>query len=169
MLIRPVLPANLKGAAGAQIDQLHAWWREANGGMRPDIPLFSQLVLLSPDADGEHIPDIGFVGRDSFIHEIMDGRFGVDHADAIRNADPTFDQAVAAGYAAASTGRAICDEVEMEVTPPGRTKRLHVAYYRLIMPVQFAPRTFALVNLTLPRDEWRATHIRQDKVHHLAS
>ncbi|WP_029056859.1 hypothetical protein [Stappia stellulata] len=162
MRIKQMPPTALRGQAGAAIDTFHRWWIETDGTMRADMPHFARQVFLSPETDGERIPEIGYLGRGSFIHEVMGGKFGADQAAAIRQADPRFEASVAAGFAIASTGRAVCDEVEMEVTPPGMTSPLHVAYYRIIVPVKFAPETFALVNLTLPRDDWRAKHIRPD-------
>ncbi|SDU06586.1 hypothetical protein SAMN05428979_1429 [Stappia sp. ES.058] len=169
MRIKQVTPTALRGTAGAAIDEFHKWWLQTDGAMRSDMPQFARQVFLSPNADGEHIPEIGYLGQGSFIHEVMDGRFGDDQAAAIRQADPRFEACVAAGYAIASTGRAVCEDVEMEVTPPGMHTSLHVAYYRIIVPVKFAPETFALVNLTLPRDDWRVKHIQPDKAHPLAN
>lgn len=149
MHITRIDPANMLGNSGRRIEELENYLRHTSSRLRSDMPDFHRLVLLSARADGERIPKIGFVGNDSHIRHVMEGRFGGGYNSAIRNQDPRFDQAVAAGFAQAAKGHPVFEHVELEVTPPGALKPIVASYYRAISLIEIGP-VKTLVNLTLP-------------------
>ncbi|WP_305985227.1 hypothetical protein [Roseibium sp. MMSF_3544] len=170
MHIKRVDPANMKGLAGQQIQDLDAFLRHTSGTFRPDMPLFHRVVFTSINASGDHIPQIGYVGKESYIKEIMEGQFGSDFASAIRNQDPRFDEAVAGGFARAAQGDRVFELVEMEVTPPGALQNIPVSYYRLIERLWLGTPHPVLVNLTLPTPaQFREHLLLPDKAHLLAN
>ncbi|WP_434052460.1 MAG: hypothetical protein RDA78_24915 [Roseibium sp.] len=150
MHIKSVDPANMRGLAGQHIQELEAFLRATDGSFRPDMPQFHRVVFTSIAANGDHIPQIGYVGQSSYIKEVMEGQFGSDFASAIRSQDPKFDQAVAGGFARAAQGDRVFELVEMEVTPPGALTNIPVSYYRLIERLWLGTPKPVLVNLTLP-------------------
>lgn len=150
MQIKRVDPSNMKGLAGQHIQELEEFLRATDGTFRPDMPQFQRVVFTSIAANGDHIPQIGYVGQSSYIKDVMEGQFGSDFASAIRTQDPKFDQAVAGGYARAAQGDRVFELVEMEVTPPGALTNIPVSYYRLIDRLWLGTPKPVLVNLTLP-------------------
>ena len=150
MHIKRIDPANMEGWAGRYIQELDDFLRHTSGVFNPRIPLFDRLVFTSATASGDHIPQIGYVGRTSYIKQVMEGQFGADFASSIRSQDPQFDQAVAGGFARASQGDRVFELVEMEVTPPGALTGVPVSYYRLIDRLWLGTPRPVLVNLTLP-------------------
>lgn len=166
MHIKRIDPANMKGLAGERIQELEAFLKHTSGHLQPDMPLFERVVFTSSRADGDHIPKIGYVGKSSYIKDVMSGQFGPDFAAAIRNQDPKFDAAVAGGFARAAQGVRVCELVEMEVTPPGATTSIPVSYYRLIDRLWLGAPSPVLVNLTLPSPaQFHEYQFWQDKVH----
>ncbi|MBG6210802.1 hypothetical protein [Roseibium album] len=166
MHIKRVDPANMTGLAGQHIQELDAYLRQTDGAFRPDMPQFNRVVFTSIKASGDHIPQIGYVGKNSYIKEVMEGQFGSDFASAIRNQDPQFDQAVAGGFARAAQGDRVFELVEMEVTPPGALTNIPVSYYRLIERLWLGTPQPVLVNLTLPTSAQFHEHLfLLDRVH----
>lgn len=149
-------PANMTGESGRKIELLDRFMRHTSNQFRQDIPLFDRIVLLSSKADGDHIPKIGHIGEASHINDVMNGRFGSNAAEAIRNQDPEFDRAVAGGYARASGGHPVFEFVELEITPPGFSgaRPIVASYHRAIWKMSFYGRP-TLVNLTLPCVDFR--------------
>ncbi|MBD8890044.1 hypothetical protein [Roseibium litorale] len=149
MLIRPIDPANMKGSAGRRIEEMSRFLEQSNGLFRTDIPDFASAVLLSSRACGDRIPDIGYVGAQSYVKKLLEGSSGVDFASKVRAQDSEFDRAAAAGFAKAAEGKSICELVETEVSLPGFRNRIEISYYRLICPLNFGGKQL-LINLSLP-------------------
>ncbi|POF32425.1 hypothetical protein [Roseibium marinum] len=166
MHIKRIDPANMKGLSGQYIQELEAFLKHTSGVLRPGMPLFDRVVFTSTRADGDHIPKIGYVGKGSYIQDVMSGQFGADFASAIRNQDPRFDAAVAGGFARAAQGHRVCELVEMEVTPPGALKGIPVSYYRFIDRLWLGAPSPVLVNLTLPTlTQFHELQFLQDRAH----
>ncbi|SHM02443.1 hypothetical protein [Roseibium suaedae] len=149
MLIRPIDPANMKGLAGRRIEDLSRFLDHSSGLFRADIPDFASAVLLSANANGDRIPDIGYVGAQSYVKKLLEGNSNVDFASKVRAQDSEFDRAAAAGFAIAAEGHPVCELVETEVSLPGFRNRIAISYYRLICPMNFAGKRL-LINLSLP-------------------
>lgn len=154
----PILPANIKGNAGAKIQTIYDWVKHTDGRFQSGIPGFQHLVLTSANADGDHIPEIGYVGHRSHIKEVMEGQYGRDVAAAIRHCDPRFDQAVAIGFARAAGGDIVSEHMEMDVTPPGALKPIPWSWYRFICKIRIGD-TPMLLNLTLPTPDQIHRHL----------
>lgn len=150
MHIKRVDPANMQGLAGDYIRELEAFLRHTGSVFQSHMPQFHRVVFTSAAADGDHIPQIGYVGKESYIKNVMEGHFGSDIASAIRHQDPAFDRAVAGGFARATQGDRVFELVEMDVAPPGALTHLPVSYYRYIEKLWLGTPKPVLVNLTLP-------------------
>ena len=149
MLIRPIDPANMKGLAGRRIEEMSRYLDQNNGLFRADIPDFASAVLLSSKACGDRIPDIGYVGAQSYVKKLLEGSSGVDFASKVRAQDSEFDREAAVGFAKAAEGQSVCELVETEVSLPGFRNRIEISYYRLICPLTFGGNRL-LINLSLP-------------------
>jgi hypothetical protein len=163
MHIASVDPANISDACGAQIRAIDGYWKKSNGIFRSDIPLHNSLLHYKCEADGEHLPKMGFTGPNSFLAQVMEGQFGNDASKAVQTQDGKFVQAVAPAFIKAAAGHLVADRISMEVTPPGHLKPYFVDYFRLIRRFQIGftglrtPKYFLSV-LVVPTDEWRLSH-----------
>jgi len=166
MQITKFEPANIPGTAGDMIRNLNGYWRDQNGIFRSGMPHSNSLLLYVNWADGENLPKMGYLGKKSFLNEIMEGQFGEDYSASVQNQDPRFYQTAAAGFVEASKGHMVADRIEMEVTPPGHLKPYPVDYFRIIRRFQIGVtglRTpnYILSVLVVPTDEWRIWHGRE--------
>ena len=159
MQIKRIDPANMRGRAGVQIQELNGYWTKQNGILTREAPLLKKQLWYDCDADGESLPEITHHGEHAFINEIMRGRFGSDFAASVNHYDPNFVRAVSEAFPEAAEGSPVFDRVQMEVTPPGFARPLFVDYYRSIRKVQipFAGHSVDCLSvLVLPTDEWRS-------------
>jgi hypothetical protein len=171
MHIQHIDPANMRGRAGAAIDQMHRYLRDVDGVFRSDIPDVRKSVIFSANATGEHVPKIKYLGSESLINKVMGGVWGKDYAQSIRNADPVYERAVSKGFAEAAAGHIVTEKVEMEVTPAGAVRPVFVSYYRIVSRLMLPPiwrekPAFILTSLTVATDDL-VQHISRDRGYRL--
>lgn len=164
MKITRIDPANMKGFAGQEIRELNDYWNHTQGVLDSRLPFAKSQLWYRAEADGQTLPKMGYLGPESFLTQVMEGQFGDDYSNSVRNQDPKFDQAVSAGFMPAIDGHTVAERIEMEVTPPGHLKPYFVDYYRLIRRFQLSPHLtqskFLLSVLVVPTDEWLFWHSR---------
>ena len=171
MYIQHIDPGNMRGRAGEAISNLHDYFRSVNGVFRSDIPTVKKSVIFSAAASGEIVPKINYVGSKSLINQYMQGQWGTDYAQAIRNADPKYEHAVAKGFAEAAEGHIVTERVQMEVTPPCAIQPVYVSYLRIVAKLTMPPiwRPVPIERLfcfTFPTDDL-VQHIWRDKGYRL--
>ena len=166
MHIATIDPENISDHCGQHIRSLNGYWKKHNGIFRSDIPLHRSLLHYRCEADGENLPQMGYLGPDSFLNQVMEGRFGNDYSKSVEAQDPRFGKAVSAAFVRAAAGELVADRITMEVTPPGHLKPYPVDYFRVIRRFQIGviglrqPRYLLSVFVT-PTDEWRLWHHKE--------
>ena len=163
MHIGTVDPANIKDACGDQLRLIDGYWKKRGGLFTGDMPLHKSLLHYQCKADGENLPKMGYLGKESFLNQVMEGQFGRDYSKSVQAQDENFCRTAAAGFVQAAAGHLVADRIEMEVTPPGHLKPYPVDYYRIIRRFQVGVRglrtpVYVLSVLVTPTDEWRLWH-----------
>ncbi|WP_395175028.1 hypothetical protein [Roseibium alexandrii] len=159
MHITPIDPGNMPGRAGERVQALDGYWTKRNGLLTRDVPFSQQQLWCKSGGDGETPPQMMFKGPESFLHQIMEGKFGNDYTASVVAQDPRFARTIAAGYPIASSGYTVAEKLELEVNPPGSFKPVFVEYYRLMRRFQIGfvgLRTpiYATSVYVTPTDEW---------------
>lgn len=174
MHITPIDPANMAGRAGERIQALDGHWTKQNGLFTREMPLLQQQLWCKTGGDGETPPQMIHKGSQSFLHQIMAGKFGNDYTASLVAQDPRFAKTIAEGYPIASRGYTVAELLELEVTPPGSSTPVYVEYYRLMRRIQIGftglrTPVYATSVYVTPTDDWLSLFSRSTERHFVSS
>ncbi|MBL6431152.1 MAG: hypothetical protein HPM95_07730 [Alphaproteobacteria bacterium] len=134
MRIKQVTPTAL-GAGRAAIDEFHKWWLQTDGTMRADMPHFARQVFLSPTRTASGSPTSAIWAR--LLHQRSHGRQVRRRSGGRHPSGRSAVRGQRRGWLCHCIHRPRCARTWRWRSPSGMNTPLHVAYYRIIVPVKF--------------------------------